>query len=121
MQSTGYCRFHWSLEDDIVRTGRSLELSIMATHQEHASLIWQIADLLCGPYRRPHYERVMLPMTVVRRFDCVLAPRKSKVLAEHARCQDKLKGGALDAKLNRAAGDQRFHHHSGHFMKHGSS
>jgi type I restriction enzyme M protein len=53
----------------------------------------------------------MLPMTVLRRFDCVLAPTKSKVLAEHARSKDKFKGEALDARLNRAAG-QRFHNHS---------
>ena len=46
---------------------------------DFANLIWQIADLLRGPYRPPQYERVMLPMTVLRRFDCVLAPIKAKV------------------------------------------
>ena len=54
----------------------------------------------------------MLPMTVLRRFDCVLAPTKEKVLREH----EKRKGGklndeALDKYLSRAAG-QRFHNHS---------
>ena len=39
-----------------------------------------------GPYRPPQSERVMLPMTVLRRFDCVLASTKAKVLAEHASC-----------------------------------
>ncbi len=43
--------------------------------------IWNIADLLRGPYRPPQYERVMLPFIVLRRFDCVLAPTKSAVLA----------------------------------------
>ena len=57
----------------------------MADHNYFANLIWQIADLLRGPYRPPQYERVMLPMTVLRRFDCVLASSKAKVLAEHAR------------------------------------
>ena len=84
----------------------------MPDHNYFSNLIWQIADLLRGPYRPPQYERVMLPMTVLRRFDCVLAPTKSKVLTEHARFKDKLKGEALDAKLNRAAGGQRFHNHS---------
>jgi hypothetical protein len=42
-----------------------------ADHNTFANLIWQIADLLRGPYRPPQYERVMLPMTVLRRFDCV--------------------------------------------------
>ncbi len=84
----------------------------MANHNEISGFIWQIADLLRGPYRPPQYERVMLPMTVLRRFDCVLAPSKEKVLREY----EKRKGGklndeALDKFLNRAAG-QRFHNHS---------
>lgn len=83
----------------------------MPDHNYFSNLIWQIADLLRGPYRPPQYERVMLPMTVLRRFDCVLAPTKAKVLAEHARSKHKFKGEALDARLNRAAG-QRFHNHS---------
>jgi type I restriction enzyme M protein len=80
-------------------------------HNFFANLIWQIADLLRGPYRPPQYERVMLPMTVLRRFDCVLAATKAKVLTEHERSKDKFKGEALDARLNKAAG-QRFHNHS---------
>ena len=84
----------------------------MPDHKDFANLIWQIADLLRGPYRPPQYERVMLPMTVLRRFDSVLAPTKAKVLAVHAmRKGGKLKDDALDKLLNRAAG-QRFHNHS---------
>ncbi|MGB4976505.1 MAG: class I SAM-dependent DNA methyltransferase [Anaerolineae bacterium] len=84
----------------------------MLDHNTFANLIWQIADLLRGPYRPPQYERVMLPMTVLRRFDCVLAPTKAQVLAEHARrAGGKLNDDALDLLLNRAAG-QRFHNHS---------
>jgi len=84
----------------------------MSNHHEHANLIWQIADLLRGPYRPPQYERVMLPMTVLRRFDCVLAPTKTKVLAEYERRKGgKLSDDALDKVLNNAAG-QRFHNHS---------
>ena len=83
----------------------------MPDHGYFANLIWQIADLLRGPYRPPQYERVMLPMTVLRRFDCVLAPTKARVLAEHGRSGSRLEGAALDARLNRASG-QRFHNHS---------
>lgn len=84
----------------------------MPDHNSFANLIWQIADLLRGPYRPPQYERVMLPMTVLRRFDCVLAPTKAKVLAAHDRRKGgKLEGDALDSALNDAAG-QRFHNHS---------
>ena len=83
----------------------------MPDHNYFANLIWQIADLLRGPYRPPQYERVMLPMTVLRRFDCVLAPSKQKVLSEYDRWRGRLEGEALDVRLNRAAG-QRFHNHS---------
>src|SRR5437870_13134278 len=84
----------------------------MPDHNYFANLIWQIADLLRGPYRPPQYERVMLPMTVLRRFDCVLGPTKLKVLAEHERRKGgRLNDDALDRILNNAAG-QRFHNHS---------
>ena len=84
----------------------------MADNADFANPIWQIADLLRGPYRPPQYERVILPMTVLRRFDCVLSATKATVLAEHERLKDsKLSGAALDTRLNAAAG-QRFHNHS---------
>ena len=83
----------------------------MPDHSYFSNLIWQIADLLRGPYRPPQYERVMLPMTVLRRFDCVLAPTKPKVLAAHERLGGRLEGRALDAKLDLTAG-QNFHNHS---------
>lgn len=83
----------------------------MADHHQLSNFIWQIADLLRGPYRPPQYERVMLPMTVLRRFDCVLAPSKSKVLGEYDKWKDRLKDEALDSMLNKASG-QRFHNRS---------
>ena len=84
----------------------------MADRIDFANLIWQIADLLRGPYRPPQYERVMLPMTVLRRFDCVLAPTKAKVVADYKRLKGgRLDGNALDERLNAVAG-QRFHNRS---------
>jgi type I restriction enzyme M protein len=84
----------------------------VANHHDISNFIWQIADLLRGPYRPPQYERVMLPMTVLRRFDCVLASTKEMVLREHEKRKGgKLNDDALDKFLNRAAG-QRFHNHS---------
>lgn len=84
----------------------------MPSHHDLANLIWQIADLLRGPYRPPQYERVMLPMTVLRRFDCVLAPTKKKVLSEYERRKgSKFTDDALDKVLNKASGE-RFHNHS---------
>ncbi|MDZ8069731.1 MAG: class I SAM-dependent DNA methyltransferase [Nostoc sp. DedQUE08] len=83
----------------------------MADHHQLSNFIWQIADLLRGPYRPPQYERVMLPMTVLRRFDCVLAPTKPQVLKEYYKRKDTFKDDALDAMLNKVAG-QRFHNRS---------
>ncbi|MEH2383849.1 MAG: class I SAM-dependent DNA methyltransferase [Nostoc sp.] len=83
----------------------------MADHHQLSNFIWQIADLLRGLYRPPQYERVMLPMTVLRRFDCVLAPTKPQVLKEFDKRKDTFKDDALDAMLNKVAG-QRFHNRS---------
>ncbi len=55
-----------------------------ANFQQLSNFIWSVADLLRGPYRPPQYERVMLPLTVLRRFDWVLAPTKHAVLKKHA-------------------------------------
>jgi type I restriction enzyme M protein len=53
------------------------------THSQLASFIWSICNLLRGPYKRNEYRKVILPLTVLRRFDCLLAPTKTQVLAEH--------------------------------------
>ena len=77
---------------------------------EKVAFIWSVADLLRGPYKPAQYGRVILPMTVLRRLDCVLAPTKAKVLARHAG----LKGSKIaniEPILNRVAG-QAFHNTS---------
>jgi type I restriction enzyme M protein len=79
-------------------------------HQEHVNFIWTIANLLRGPYRPAQYRRVMLPMTVLRRMDCVLEPTKDKVLKRYEQLKDtKVKNP--EPILNRLAG-QRFHNTS---------
>jgi type I restriction enzyme M protein len=52
------------------------------SHSQIAAFIWSICNLLRGPYKRNEYRKVILPFTVLRRFDCILAPTKDKVLAE---------------------------------------
>lgn len=84
---------------------------LMPDHHYYSNFIWQIADLLRGPYRPPQYERVMLPLTVLRRFDCVLEPNKESVVSAYELLKDKHRGEALDKILNDKAG-QRFHNHS---------
>lgn len=51
--------------------------------KKHSDFIWEIANLLRGPYRPPQYRRVMIPLTVLRRLDCVLEASKDEVLAEY--------------------------------------
>ncbi|MFP7754509.1 N-6 DNA methylase [Thermodesulfobacteriota bacterium B35] len=59
------------------------------THSQLANFIWSICNLLRGPYKRNEYRKVILPLTVLRRFDCLLAPTKNAVLAEHAKIKAK--------------------------------
>jgi len=53
-------------------------------HTQLANFIWGICNLLRGPYKRNEYRKVILPLTVLRRFDCILEPTKAAVLKEHA-------------------------------------
>jgi type I restriction enzyme M protein len=59
------------------------------THAQLANFIWSICNLLRGPYKRNEYRKVILPLTVLRRFDCLLAPTKARVLAEHPKIKAK--------------------------------
>jgi type I restriction enzyme M protein len=52
-----------------------------AAPNNHAGLIWAIADLLRGDYKQSEYGRVILPLVLLRRLDCVLEPTKAQVLA----------------------------------------
>ena len=49
--------------------------------RNHAAFIWSVADLLRGDYKQSEYGKVILPLTVIRRLDCVLEPTKGAVLA----------------------------------------
>ncbi|MCC5839996.1 MAG: SAM-dependent DNA methyltransferase [Opitutales bacterium] len=59
------------------------------SHTQIANFIWSICNLLRGPYKRNEYRKVILPLTVLRRFDCILAPTKPAVLREHAEIKAK--------------------------------
>jgi type I restriction enzyme M protein len=59
------------------------------TQPQLANFIWSICNLLRGPYKRNEYRKVILPLTVLRRFDCLLAPTKAQVLAEHPKIKAK--------------------------------
>lgn len=71
--------------------------------KNNSDLIWTIANLLRGPYRPPQYRRVMIPLTVLRRLDCVLADSKDKVLKEYEKYKsaDKYDDDTIEKMINR--------------------
>ena len=72
-------------------------------HGEIVSFLWGVADLIRDTFKRGKYQDVILPLTVLRRLDCVLAPTKEKVLKRQA----ELRGKGLqdlEAQLRRASG-----------------
>ena len=72
-------------------------------HSEVVSFIWGVADLIRDTFKRGKYQDVILPLTVLRRLDCVLAPTKDKVLAKQAELRNK-KLENLDAILRTVSG-----------------
>jgi type I restriction enzyme M protein len=72
-------------------------------HSQIVSWIWGVADLIRDTFKRGKYQDVILPLTVLRRLDCVLAPTKSKVLERQAKLRDK-KLENLDPQLRAASG-----------------
>ncbi len=71
-------------------------------HSDIVSFLWSVADLIRDTFKRGKYQDVILPLTVLRRLDCVLAPTKARVLETNARLRDKLEN--LDPQLRRASG-----------------
>ncbi len=71
-------------------------------HSQIVNFIWGVADLIRDTFKRSKYQDVILPLTVLRRLDCVLAPTKPKVMEVQARYKGKLDN--LDGLLQRASG-----------------
>ncbi len=67
-----------------------------------ADLIWKNAELLRGAYKETEYRKVILPFTILRRLDCVLAPTRDAVLAKHESIKGK--GFDLDKMLTPTSG-----------------
>ena len=53
-----------------------------------AALIWAIADKITGVYKPHEYGKVILPLTVIKRFDSILEETKSDVLAAFEKCRN---------------------------------
>src|SRR5687767_11445964 len=72
-------------------------------HSEIVSFLWGVADLVRDTFKRGKYQDVILPLTVLRRLDCVLAPTKKKVLETNAKLR-KTDLKNLDNLLCKASG-----------------
>ncbi len=82
----------------------------MNNFKEKADKIWEVANLLRGDYKRSDYGKVILPMTVLRRLDCVLKKTKKDVLEALPKLETSLES-AKDKVLNKVAG-HNFHNRS---------
>ena len=71
-------------------------------HSQITSFIWGVADLIRDTFKRGKYQDVILPLTVLRRLDCVLAPTKGQVLAVQAKYRGRIEN--LEPQLRRASG-----------------
>lgn len=83
----------------------------MNNFKEKADKIWEVANLLRGDYKRSDYGKVILPITVLRRLDCVLAPNKQKILDTLPKVE-KLEGETAKDKVLNATAGMNFHNRS---------
>ncbi|KYC85295.1 Type I restriction-modification system, DNA-methyltransferase subunit M [Heyndrickxia sporothermodurans] len=82
----------------------------MINFQDKVSFIWSIAEILRGPYKPEDYGKIILPLAVLRRFDCVLESTKEEVLAKAEQFAS-MKEDAREPILNRVS-KQNFHNTS---------
>lgn len=84
-------------------------MSLSSNVNEKAVLIWAIADKLTGVYKPHEYGEVILPLTVIRRFDCILSDTKNAVLKKY----DEVKNLPMkDVLLRSATGGKAFYNTS---------
>lgn len=72
--------------------------------RNHAAFIWSVADLLRGDYKQSEYGKVILPLTVIRRLDCVLEATKQAVLDKHKLLTGRIEN--MEPVLQAMAGQQ---------------
>lgn len=84
--------------------GTNEKINVVGTNiAEKATMIWNVADLLRGPFKPHEYGLVILPMTVIKRFHDCLLPTHQAVLEEYNKVQ---KLAVIDGFLTRASGYQ---------------
>jgi len=92
----------------------------MKNFQEKSSFIWDLADLLRGVYKRNEYQKVILPFTVLKRFDCVLSDSKKAVLEaynKHKGQFENMEYVLLSAAKDKNGNPLGFYNYSGYDFK----
>ena len=87
-------------DDKIHAVGRNIS--------EKATMIWNVADVLVGPFKEHEYGLVILPMTVIKRFHDCLLPTREKVLDQY----EKVKHLQVNDGFLRAASGYQFYNTS---------
>ena len=84
-------------------------MSLSSNVNDKAALIWAIADKLTGVYKPHEYGEVILPFTVIRRFDCILSDTKNAVLDKYEQVKNL---PMKDVLLRSATGGKAFYNTS---------
>ena len=83
----------------------------MTNFQDRANFIWSLADLLRGDFKQAEYGKIILPFTVLRRLDCLLADTKPSILKQYETIKAQ-PDEVIDKVLNSKSGFKYFHNHS---------
>ena len=87
--------------------------TIQIKQENISKVIWDVADILRGPFKKSEYGRVILPFTVLRRLECVMEPTRDAVFKENQTLNtDNLI--LRDYKLKQVANDALFYNVSNH-------
>jgi len=77
----------------------------MSNFQEKISFIWDLADLLRDVYKKNEFQKVIIPFTVLKRFDCALSDSKKAVLETYNKYKGQFEN--LEPVLLSAAKDKK--------------
>lgn len=92
----------------------------MGSFQEKVSFIWDLADLIRDVYKRNEYQKVILPFTVLKRFDCILSDSKKEVLDTYNKYKGKFENMErilLDTAIDKEGKPLGFYNYSKYDFK----
>jgi type I restriction enzyme M protein len=92
--------------DSGIETEQLQPMAESTTIKNHAGFIWAVADLLRGDYKQSEYGKVILPLTVLRRLDCVLEGTKRAVLDRAEQLRGRVEN--MEPVLCAVSGEQFF-------------